>query len=219
MEKSGRDGAGPLLAKGKNKKRKKRKKSGGGGAVAPVGPELHAKQEGATDEPYKWQVSLLSDFSLTTGKQGEAKTGSADYDLLGRAGYIISKSIVIGGELDYSETSFKVDGETNTASAWVLSAIGAYNFGNLDEDEMVFFIFGDFGIGQGSSKAGDDTVKTSKSKFGFGAGLHYFMDTNVALTTEFSYELGTDKVTSPSGADPNKYSTLHLARIGFSLFL
>ena len=75
------------------------------------------------------------------------------------------------------------------------------------------------GVGASTGFFGRDRKHERRIAVGFGAGLHYFMDTNVALTTEFSYELGTDKVTSPSGADPNKYSTLHLARIGFSLFL
>jgi len=222
----GQDGQ-VLLAQGKKKRKKgkkKRKKSSDDEAAAQEaapaegaeGTGLHAAQAGA-DEPYKWQVSLLSDFALNNQQTGDAKSGTADYDLSTKVGYIIAASIIAGGGLDYSESAYKTEEDTNTTRSYLIKLFGAYNFGNLDTDEMVFYAQLGLGIGSSSSKAGDVESSSSSTSFGLGLGMHYFVDSNVALTGEFSYDTGTSKVKDVD--EPTKFSTIHLMRIGFSLFL
>ena len=224
---TGQDGQ-VLLAEGKKKRKKgKKKRKKSGDEAAPVestegaeGTGLHAAQAGV-EEPYKWQVSLLSDFALNNQQTGEAKSGTADYDLSTKVGYIIASSIIAGGGLDYSESSYKteLDGEdvTNSSRDYLLQLFGVYNFGNLDTDEMVFYVQLGLGIGSGSSKAGDVETSSSSTSFGLGIGMHYFVDSNVALTSEFSYDTGSSKVKDQD--EPTKFSSIHLMRIGFSLFL
>jgi len=217
---TGQDGQ-VLLAEGKKKRKKgkkKRKKSSDEEAPAEgaEGSGLHAAQAGA-EEPYKWQVSLLSDFALNNSQTGEAKSGTADYDLSTKVGYIIASSIIAGGGLDYSESAFKTEEDTNTTRSYLLKFFGAYNFGDLDKDEMVFYAQLGLGIGSSSSKAGDAETSASSTSFGLGVGMHYFVDSNVALTGEFSYDTGSSKVKDQD--EPTKFSSIHLMRIGFSLFL
>lgn len=232
------DAAGPLIARDdgsvdlaqEKKKRKKGKKKRGkktdeaageapaDGEAAPAagGTGLHAAQAGA-ETPYKWQVSLLSDFAINNEQTGDAKSGSADYDLSGKAGYIVGSSIILGLGLDYTESSFKTDDETNTSSDYLLRLFFDYVFGDLNKDEMLFFVEAGFGIGSSKSKAGDVESKGSSTQFGVGLGIHYFVDSNVAFTGQFSYDTGSRKVDGVD--DPTKFSSIHLMRLGFSLFL
>jgi opacity protein-like surface antigen len=218
--------------KKRKKTKRKRKKKGSDEEAAPTdgaasageakpaeaasGTSIHAAHEGQ-DAPYKFQVSLLSDFAINNQTQGEAKTGTANYDLSGRFGYIITPSIIAGMNLTYSEESYKTEDDTNKSSGYLLGLFGDYLFGDVDKDQMVFFVELGFGFGSESSKAGDVETKASSTQFGLGFGLHYFVDSNVALTGQFNYDTGSKKV---DGADePIKFTSMHLMKIGFSLFL
>lgn len=215
--------------KGKKKRKKKGATDEGTGEAAPADGEaapaagaagpangMHAKQEGV-ETPYKYQVSLLSDFAINNEQTGDAKTGTADYDLRGKFGFVFAKSIIVGLGLDYSESSFKTEEDTNSSSEYLIRPFFDYVFGNLDNDEMLFFVELGFGIGSSKSKAGEVESSTSSTQFGLGLGLHYFVDSNVAFTGEFSYDTGTRKVKDVD--EPTKFSSIHLMRLGFSLFL
>jgi opacity protein-like surface antigen len=136
--------------------------------------------------------------------------------------YIIAQSFEVGGGLDYSERSSKskdAEDETvvNSSSDYVLRLQAIYNFGNLDTDTMVFFAGLGLGIGSGKDKAGDLTSSSSSTQFGLNLGIRYFVDSNVALTGEFSYDTGSKKIQDVD--DPVKFSSIHVMNIGFSLFL
>ena len=219
------DGSAQLAQETKKKRKKGKKgkrKKGGGDAEAPAeseaagGSNLHVKQEGV-ETPYKWQVSLLSDFVVNNETTGEAKTGSADYSLAGKAGYIIASSIILGLGLDYYESSFKTEEDTNTSSEYLIRFFFDYVFGDLDKDDMLFFVELGLGIGSSESKTGEVESKGSSSQFGLGLGLHYFIDSNVAFTGQFSYDTGSRKVDGQD--DPTKFTSMHLMRLGFSLFI
>lgn len=213
--------------KKRKKHKKKRKKPMEDGSEAPAAegeekpaegaaPTVHAKQEGV-DAPYKWQISLLSDFAVNNETVGEAKTGSADYTLNGKAGYIIASSVILGLGLDYNESSFKTEDATNTSSDYLLRFFGDYVFGDLDKDQMAFFIEAGFGVGSSKSTVGDATSKGSKTALGVGFGIYYFVDSNVAFTAQFLYDTGSRKVDGQD--EPTKFTSMHIARLGFSLFL
>lgn len=212
--------------KGKKKRKGKASAEEGTGEAAPAdgeaapadaaGGAMHSKQEGK-ETPYKYQVSLLSDFAINNEQTGDAKTGTADYDLRGKFGYIIARSIILGLGLDYTESSFKTEEDTSTSSEYLIRLFGDYVFGNLDVDEMLFFVELGFGVGSSKSKEGDVESSTSSTQFGLGLGIHYFVDSNVAFTGEFSYDTGSRKVKDVD--EPTKFSSIHLMRLGFSLFL
>lgn len=223
---------GPMLAQSKKrkKKKKKRKKSseeaGTSQSAAPT--ESAAPATGATADashpeqessgPYKWHVSLLSDFSQVSQQVGSSKSGSGKYELDALGLYIIGGSIEVGGGLSYSETTTKYKESSSKDSSMIIKLKGVYNFGNLQNDSSVFFAGLGLGFGSTSSKAGDaDEAKSSITQFGLGLGMHYFVDSNVAFTGEFNYDTGTSKA---DGADEAaKITEIHFLKLGFSLFL
>ncbi len=213
----------------KKKKKKRKKKTGddpeatpgegekaGEPAASGGGSNPHKAQEGV-EEPYSWEVGLLSDFVVNSTKTGEAKGGSADYNLEAKGLYIIAKSLELGGSFDYAEQSTKTKDSKSDDTRYILSLIGVYNFGNLDHDVFVFFVDANFGFGASSGKAGEVKTSSSITQYGLGFGAHYFVDSNVALTGEFKYDAGSEKV--KDAPDPTSFTQMHLMRIGFSLFL
>ena len=213
-----------LLAKKRKRRknrRKKRKKNMEATDGAATDTTMHAEHEGK-DEPYMFEVSLLSDFKQISTTVGDADpVGSGNYNLSGRMLYIIANSIQVGADLTYDDSTTKFEESESSDTAYVLTLLGGYNFGNIDEDSMVFFVRAGFGFGSTSSKttsdAGDVEADASLSRITFALGLHYFVDSNVALTTEFAYDSDTLK---PSEGDiETKVTTIHFARIGFSLFI
>jgi len=85
----------------------------------------------------------------------------------------------------------------------------------------VFFLSLGIGFGGGSSKTTREEetseAKYSVNQFGFGLGLRYFVDSNVALTTEFVYESGSSK--GEDAEEATKFTKIHIAKIGFALFI
>ena len=216
--------------KKRKKKKKKRKKSSeetgsssteeaapteAGASTAATGAS-HPEQESAG--PYKWHVSLLSDFSQISQQVGDAKSGSGNYELDAMGLYIIGGSVEVGGGLTYSEKTIKYEESTSKDSSMIIRLKGVYNFGDLQNDSSVFFVGLGLGFGNSSSKAGDaDEAKSSITQFGLGLGMHYFVDSNVAFTGEFSYDTGSSKA---DGADEAaKITEIHFIKLGFSLFL
>lgn len=207
-----------LLAKKRLRKKKRKKKDGGDEMTAPGGEGgLHAAQEGSSDEPYKWELSLLSDLTLNNQKTGETKTGTADYELSGKALRLLTDSFQLGAALDFGESSYKQDDETNTSRSYVLHLLAKYNFGDLNVDEMIFFVQGGFGIGSESSKNGSAKSEASSTQFGVGFGMQYFVDTNVAFTGEIDYDTGSKKIKDVD--EKTSFTTIHVMKLGFSLFL
>jgi len=211
-----------LLAKKRKRSKKKRrkKKAKVEAGVAAEGKTMHAAHEGL-DKPYQYQVGLYSDFAILNSQTGDSKSGSGKYTLNLRALYIIGGSFEAGGELDYSETTVKGKESEKLDRSYVLTVLGVYNFGNLDVDQTIFFVKFGFGFGSAtsSSKVGDEKVDGSASitRLTLGLGMHYFVDSNVAITTQFVYDSDTSK--DEDADDPTVTSTIHLAKIGFSLFI
>lgn len=219
---------GILLAQAKKrkKKKKKRKKTSDEAPAEEMGMEKEAGAGSAGGEHgaqeatgnYKWQISLLSDFKIVSQQTGDAKSGSGKYDLDVLGLYIIGNSIEVGGGLVYNEETVKFEESSNKTTSYLLRFAGVYNFGNLNTDSSVFFTGLNLGVGSRSSKTGDaDEQKSSVTQFGLGVGMHWFVDSNVAFTAEFRYDTGSLKT---DGADePTKFSEIHIAKLGFSLFL
>ncbi len=217
-------------AKKRKKKKKKRKKKSDDGSqgVAPIEGESSAPAEGSApasvhgeqESPglYKWHVSLLSDFKIVSEQTGDAKSGSGNYDLDALGLYVIGESLEIGGGLVFKEKTEKYEDSSNKTTSYLLKLKGVYNFGNIHSDSSVFFTGLSLGFGSNSVKIGEgDEVKSSITQFGLGLGMHWFVDSNVAFTAEFSYDTGTLK--GDGGGDPTKFSEIHIAKMGFSLFL
>jgi hypothetical protein len=221
-------------AKKRKKKKKKRKKKSddAGQGVAPIegdSPEpaesgAPASVHGAQESPglYKWHVSLLSDFKIVNQQTGDAKSGSGNYDLDALGLYVIGESLEIGGGMVFKEKTEKYKTSSNKTTSYLLKLKGIYNFGNIHSDSSVFFTGLSLGFGSNSVKIEGDEVDSSESKssitqFGLGLGMHWFVDSNVAFTAEFSYDTGTLK--GDGGGDPTKFSEIHIAKMGFSLFL
>lgn len=223
------DKPGIMLAEAKKRKKKKKKRKKSGEEAAPGAEAVEktdAAEGGATAEHgvqestgvYKWQVSLLSDFKIVSSQTGESKSGSGAYDLDGTGLYIIGNSLEVGGGLAYSEETTKFEESSNKSTAYLMRFIGVYNFGNLNTDSSVFFTGLSLGIGSRSSKVGDgDEAKGSVTQFGLGLGMHWFVDSNVAFTAEFRYDTGSLKTDGQD--EPTKFSEIHIAKLGFSLFL
>lgn len=222
---------GVLIAqkKKRKKKKKKRKKSSGEetteattegdastGSSTPAGTSEHGAQE--SPGKYSWQVSLMSDFKQVSQQIGDAKSGSGNYDLDAMALYVIGDSLEVGGGLTYSETTIKYEESTSKDSSMLIRLKGVYNFGNLHTDTSVFFAGLGLGFGNSSSKVGDgEEAKSSITQFGLGLGMHWFVDSNVAFTGEFSYDTGSAK---QDGADEAaKFTEIHFIKLGFSLFI
>ncbi len=214
--------------KKKKKKRKKKSEDGNSQEAAPSEGAAPAAAEGAApasvhgeqESPglYKWHMSLISDFKIVSEQTGEAKSGSGNYDLDAMGLYVIGESLELGGGLEFKEQTLKYEDSSNKTSFYLLKLKGVYNFGNIHNDSSVFFTGLSLGFGSSSSKAGEaDEVKSSVTQFGLGLGMHWFVDSNVAFTAEFSYDTGTLKASG--GGDPTKFSEIHIARMGFSLFL
>jgi hypothetical protein len=218
---------GPLLAQADGKANKKRRRKRNRRrkmqrqkqqemqAAENAKPNTHAAQEGSV-EPYKWELGLTSDLSRTTSKQGDAETGYGSYNLNLKALYLVSNSFEVGGQLAYDETTTKVEDSESGSSSYMLHLLGKYNFGNLDEDTFLFFVYGGFGFGNATTKAGDTESSVSRSGYRLGLGSHYFVDSNVALTTQIDMESNSEK---PEEGDAVESTRLHLLQIGFSLFL
>lgn len=202
--------------KRRKNRRKKRKKSSSADGDLGSGKTLHAEHEGK-DAPYAWDVGLLSDFRIVNSQTGDADpVGQGEYFLNGRALYIIGGSFEVGGDLEYSEVTVKTEDNETKNSSYVLTILAGYNFGSIDEDKMVFFARGGFGFGSSTVDLGDDSTSNSITRLTLAGGLHYFVDSNVALTTEIAYDADTVK---PEEGDPTDVTTIHIARIGFSLFI
>ncbi len=221
---------GVMLAETKKRKKKKKKRKKKSEDISTT-EEVAPTEEGATTAatgashpeqespgPYKWHVSLLSDFSQISQQVGDSKSGSGNYKLDATGLYIIGGSIEVGGGLAYSETTVKYKEATSKDSSMIIKLKGVYNFGDLQNDSSVFFVGLGLGFGNTSSKTGDaDEAKSSITQFGLGLGMHYFVDSNVAFTGEFSYDTGTSKA---DGADEAaKLTEIHFLKLGFSLFL
>src|SRR5688572_15287812 len=103
-----------LLAKARKRKKKKKKADD---LSAPPSGDLHAAQEGGTDEPYTWEVTLLSDLTIDSSKQGDADAvKTANYVLSGQGLRLLTDSIEVGAGLDYSESTFKTKEDSDTSS-------------------------------------------------------------------------------------------------------
>ncbi len=234
-------GPGSGAAPGAKRKAKKRRKKPGaaagatsgaeagadaaataeGDAVAPSGTvaapgSVHSAQERMV-EPYTWELQLASDFGTTTTTIGDAETASADYSLGLSALRVIGNSFEIGGQVSYSESSSKEGDDTNTDSTYLLSLLAKYNFGNLNEDVVIFYLFGAVGYGGNSTKSGDATSETSIMAFGGGLGMSYFLDSNVALFGQAAYDMRT--LTVEDAEEDIKQTNLHFLQLGLSVYL
>ena len=209
---------GPMIAKRTKKKRAKKVEEDTSGSDSGSGSALHAQQDGGNPEaPYKWEASLLSDFARKTSTTAGVSSGSGTYDLDALGLYVISSLIEVGPRVTYHESTAKLGEASITDRAYGLAGVAKINFGDINRDEHLFFAKLFFGFGSDTSKTGDaDAAKTSSTQYGLGLGFHYFVDSNVALTAEVSYEGGSEK---PAEGEATSVSTIHLMKIGFSLFL
>jgi hypothetical protein len=228
------DKPGVLIAQKKKRKKKKKKRKKGGeedagteaaaegeaaaaeGGTGAAGGSVHGAQE--SPGKYSWQVSLLSDFRQVSSQVGESKSGSGKYDLDALGLYVIGDSLEVGGGLTYAETTTKYEESTSKSSSVLIKLKGVYNFGNIHTDTSVFFAGLGLGFGSSSSKDGDaDEVKSSVTQFGLGLGMHWFVDSNVAFTGEFSYDTGSSK--ADGAEEATKFTEIHFIKLGFSLFI
>ena len=215
-----------ILAEAKTRKKKKNSRSGSSTEEAPSeaaevvvapGKTMHKAQEGK-DKPYRWHAALTSQLGRKESETDGQKSGTGNYQLHLLAAYIISASIEVGPEITYSEQTTKFEeGDPSVTTEYDAGIRAAYNIGNLDKAVFIPFVSLGLGISSLNSKQGDVETKGSGTKFSVGGGLHYFVDSNVALTAELAYRTGTKKM---DGADKETKTTdLDLLNLGFSLFL
>ncbi len=226
--------AAQLLAQGREGRRQKRENRRR--TIAPKAatqsdseaPKASGATEGtssvAPDEPYQWEIALLSDFFSRSQTQGEQKSGDGNYELTLRALYLYSPSFAVGPDLSYVdrtskyETDLRSDQVVNNR-AYNFTLLGKYIFGDLNRDQGLFYAFLGIGyVGGGNSTDGEDDISLSGSRIVAGGGFHYFVDSNVAGSAEIEYTTGTLK-SDAEGAKPIQYTELHVMRIGMNLFL
>lgn len=192
---------------------------------AALGKTIHKAQEGH-DTPYSWEVGLRSDLQRVTtetkaeGEGAEAvKGGFGEYDLALRGLYVIGHSFEVGAELSYYEKSTKVDESKTKETRLKLIPEVLYNFGNVDKDVNVFFVYGGLGISQDSVKS--DTSETNASLTGIvaGLGLHHFVDSNVAISAEVQFDLDSGSSKSGEAKATVSQTSIHLLKLGFTLFI
>ena len=219
-----------LLAQAKTRKKKKNKRKesvetaprpaeeapAAPTSVAP-GKTMHTAQEGK-DKPYAWHSALTSQLGRKESETGGNKSGRGNYQLHLLAAYIIGASFEVGPEITYSEQTTKFEeGDPSVTTAYDAGIRAAYNIGNLDKAVFIPFVSLGFAISSLSNKTGDIESKGSGSKLSIGGGVHYFVDSNVALTGELAYRTGSLKMNGASEA--SKTTDLDLLNLGFSLFL
>jgi hypothetical protein len=193
----------------KRRKKKKRKK------------DVHAAQANSPKQKYRAELSLLSDLASyeSTHKSGDetSKDGYGEQDITAKGLFVLTPSILAGPQLDYHEMTTKTKDDTSKTTDLVLRVVGKYVFGNIDKDEILGFAQLSLGYGNGQTKAGDDTLKSTKTLFGLGGGVHYFLDADVALTAELTYDTGNESYSGGGGS--GSVTEIHYLNIGFSLFL
>jgi len=194
-------------------------------ADAVAAPSIHAAHEGK-DEPYSWHVELLSSLMrFDQQPEGGDKIGSGYYSFDLKLLKVIASSIEVGPILSWSDSTTKIKGSDPSKSQSLTAGLRlGYNIGNLDKDLLLPFIWVGFGIINEKEESGNTTSATSGTGFGVGAGLHYFVDSNVALTGEFSLASDslTTKVKIGEGTEVEskaKRTVLDFLSLGFSLFI
>ena len=193
----------------KRKKKHRRKK------------DVHSAQANDPRQKYRAEVTLLSDLEEheSTSKSaggGSTKDGYGQQDIAAKALFVLTPSILAGPQLDYAENTVKSKDDTTKTSDLTLRLVGKYLFGNVDKDDILGFVMLNLGYGQGQSAVAGKTDKTTRTIYGVGGGLHYFLDADVALTAEFTYDTGSQTV---SGGGSGTVTEIHFLKIGFSLFL
>ena len=134
------------------------------------------------------------------------------------AARIFAGSFEVGPRLDWQETTIKREsGDPSTTRSYDLGVLLGYNFGNLNTRLLVPFVQLGFSVSTETSKSGTVESKTSGSNLILGGGLHYFIDSNVALTAEMAYQTGSKKAADATEA--TKVTKIDFLNLGFSLFL
>lgn len=192
--------------------------------------EVHAAQEGGVDKPYKLEVGLLSDWfssSVTTQSQdSKATSGTGNFMLDLQSFYFLNDKFGIGGSTEYAEVSSKIEGVVVTRRLIRVLPGCTVKFASIDKDVFVPFVraYGGATLASTtSSKDSDSNVSNTAYGVGGALGLHIFLDSNIALSPEFSllYETYGNKKSSKTQQTGVKETHLdmHFLKIGFAVFL
>ena len=177
---------------------------------------LHEKQEGEFDKPYKWELDFDVELTrVTEAEDGVAGDGFGRFSFSADALYIFSGKIGIGPLFDFTQKSTSAD---DSEQSIVFGAKAKYNFGLVDEDIWLFFVEARFALGSTKETiggvAGDANPTTL---FGGGIGVHYFVDSNVALTALIDFRRSQTKNTATEVVTIR--NTLGLLRAGLTIFI
>jgi len=232
-----------LLAKAKRKKRKKRPKpvptedgltfgAENAGELDPsdTGVGIHRVHEGV-DTPY-W-AEFGGQLKYTAKTKGEGDTATKDSTMgLGGDLFFLLGMFSVGptisiqtGTSENSSLTYEDDGtlkgseivETKNTNLGI-GVGGKFYIGDIDRDLNVLYGLLKVNYLMGNQTIGDgDATKTAGTAIIIGGGLHLFLDSNIALTPEFTYDMSSLKADT-DGAEEVKSSELTVG-VGISTFI